>query len=240
MHKSTRSKSLNKSTTKHNKQHSNSKQHKRSIATKKQLHSKSLPTTTQQQSTHFSTTSLQSQCTTPTFRPFGGIEELKSSKRQLRLPVSSDVIVTKDEIVKLSQLAYLAPPTSDADIKRITTRITSMVNWLSSITHLDVENLPLTKEYKKNTVKTVEKLYKNDPTTIPFYTPLLIMPELIHPAARGISTTTNPSQALFTSDCNLRARTDIVELCQANDVLQNASYTERSFYVAPKFSAGDE
>lgn len=209
--------------------------HKKKLSPHKTPHSYSLGNV----SRRFSTTT-----TTPitrTFRPFGGIDELNASTAKLHIPVGNDVTVTHDEVVKLSQLAYLAPPLPDQ--KETTKRITNMVNWLSSITHLDVDKLPFTQQYRQKQQEKITKntLYRNDPTPIPFYTPLILLPQYISPMATSqLHNGMNQSQELTTNDCMLRMRPDIIEVCQANDVLVNAKFTERNFYVAPKFTAGDE
>jgi Asp-tRNA(Asn)/Glu-tRNA(Gln) amidotransferase C subunit len=186
---------------------------------------------------------------TSIFRPFGGIDELNASTQRLHLPLDHKVDISTQDITKLSQLAYLSPPATPEDIKRTTNRVNSMVNWLSSITSLDVGKLPYQQYYKQLALSesqnidkndTITQLYSNNPTSIPFYTPLLIMPKFVAKSAIGVKIGEGGDTDLTTDDCSLRIRGDIVEVCNAQSVLTNATYSERGFYVAPKFNAGDD
>jgi hypothetical protein len=182
---------------------------KRVTQTKSKLHQSSQqhqskpttpsPTQPHKTSTRHSHTTTPSQTTLPTshFKPFQGKIEFTTSTHQLHLPVGSTINVSQDEVNKLSRLAYLAP---HSDTTQTVDSVHKMVNWLSSITHINTKALPHTRQFKQQQaqLKTTQQLYTNDPAPIPFYTPLLLTKH-VSPSAMNVEQQQHQSTTISTT-----------------------------------------
>lgn len=174
------------------------------------------------------------------FRPYGGLAELTSGKAVLHIPIDDTVKLTKPEILKLSQLSYLNPPRDDAEYDKISNDVGQMVNWLSTITHVNVDDLPHTRLYRQHQQLQRQNtpLYTKDPAQIPFYTPLSLLKTQVPPEALTIAEYNGKTAADESS--LLRLRPDVVQKTKLQDVIDNATHSQYGFYVVPNSKDGDE
>eukprot|EP00461_Guttulinopsis_vulgaris_P002600 UN02601 len=109
-----------------------------------------------------------------------------------------------------------------------------MVNWLSTITHIDESKLPhLTLIRAHQAAQRQEThLYKQDVTKIPYFTPLQTLQHVVPPQVMALVEDNLNTTADQTS--LLRLRNDTVTLPNVNDVISNAQNSQYNFYLAPK------
>lgn len=174
--------------------------------------------------------------------------DIRDSQRQLYIPDSiKPYTLTSEELIKLSQLSYLVPPTTPQRVESVSKSINNMVTWLSSITHITPQKsseLYIFDKYHQpnktnNDIVNTDLLIddKESQQKIPFFTPLTVLSKTVPQ--------NNIDQHIFDnntidSSSLLRLRLDTIDKTPSEDVLTNAPYTDRSFYIAPKSINNEE